>query len=98
MKGVHEMELEQITEGYFTSRNGMDEAVVLGAESPVLTILNDGIVLSNIDDNMFANKPAIQILLNMEKGVIDMEVGIYSYPYPSNETEKEENTESSESF
>ena len=33
-----------------------------------------------------------------EKGVIDMEVGIYSYPYPSNETEKEENTESSESF
>ena len=64
------MELEQITEGYFTRRNGMDEAVVLGAESPVLTILNDGIVLSNIDDNMFANKPAIQILANMENGVI----------------------------
>ena len=70
MKGVQEMELEQITEGYFASRNGMDEAAVLGAESPVLTILNDGIVLSNIDDNMFANKPAIQILVNMEKGVI----------------------------
>ena len=72
MKGVHEMELEQITEGYFTSRNGMDEAVVLGAASPAYTILNDGIVLSNIDDSMFANKPAIQILLNMEKGVIDI--------------------------
>lgn len=46
--------------------------MVLGAASPAYTTLNDRIVLSNIDDNMFANKPAIQILLNMEKGVIDI--------------------------
>ena len=36
MKGVHEMELEQIAAGYFTNRNGMDEAVVLGAASLVI--------------------------------------------------------------
>ena len=67
----------------------------------LLTIfMNDGnqviVGISKLADHM---KYYLQVAKEMsEKGVIDMEVGIYSYPYPSNETEKEENTESSESF
>lgn len=67
----------------------------------LLTIfMNDGnqviVGISKLADHM---KYYLQVAKEMsEKGVIDMEVGIYSYSYPSNETEKEENTESSESF
>ena len=67
----------------------------------LLTIfMNDGnqviVGISKLADHM---KYYLQVAKEMsEKGVIDMEVGIYSYPYPSNETEKEENTEPSESF
>ena len=67
----------------------------------LLTIfMNDGnqviVGISKLADHM---KYYLQVAKEMsEKGVIDMEVGIYSYPYPSNETEEEENTESSESF
>lgn len=67
----------------------------------LLTIfMNDGnqviVGISKLADHM---KYYLQVAKEMsEKGVIDMEVGIYSYPYPSNETEKEENTESSKSF
>ena len=67
----------------------------------LLTIfMNDGnqviVGISKLADHM---KYYLQVAKEMsEKGVIDMEVGIYSYPYPSNETEKEENTEASESF
>ena len=67
----------------------------------LLTIfMNDGnqviVGISKLADHM---KYYLQVAKEMsEKGVIDMEVGIYSYSYPSNETEEEENTESSESF
>lgn len=67
----------------------------------LLTIfMNDGnqviVGISKLADHM---KYYLQVAKEMsEKGVIDMEVGIYSYSYPSNETEKEENTKSSESF
>ncbi len=67
----------------------------------LLTIfMNDGnqviVGISKLADHM---KYYLQVAKEMsEKGVIDMEVGIYSYSYPSNETEKEENTEPSESF
>lgn len=67
----------------------------------LLTIfMNDGnqviVGISKLADHM---KYYLQVAKEMSgKGVIDMEVGIYSYSYPSNETEKEENTKSSESF
>ncbi len=67
----------------------------------LLTIfMNDGnqviVGISKLADHM---KYYLQVAKEMsEEGVIDMEVGIYSYSYPSNETEEEENTESSESF
>ncbi len=67
----------------------------------LLTIfMNDGnqviVGISKLADHM---KYYLQVAKEMsEKGVIDMEVGIYSYSYPSNETEEEENTEASESF
>ena len=67
----------------------------------LLTIfMNDGnqviVGISKLADHM---KYYLQVAKEMsEKGVIDMEVGIYSYSYPSNETEEEENTESSVSF
>lgn len=69
-------------------------------EELLIIFMNDGnqviVGISKLADHM---KYYLQVAKEMsEKGVIDMEVGIYSYPYPSNETEKEENTEPSESF
>lgn len=67
----------------------------------LLTIfMNDGNqVLVSVSQLTNQMKYYLQVAKEMtQKGVIDMEVGIYSYPYSSKESKKEGNAESSESF
>lgn len=67
----------------------------------LLTIfMNDGNqVLVGISKLASQMKYYLQVAKEMPgKGIIDMEVGIYSYPYNQKESEKEGNTETSESF
>lgn len=62
--------------------------------------MNDGNqVFVNISDFSKQMKYYLQVAKEMkEKGIVDMEVGIYTYPYSKKEEEKTENSQTEESY